>query len=831
MKIQILDSVYCKVNKDDAKILNPCLSYQKTFWRQGRYSKKEQVYRKKLISKGGLFLTGFLPRVKRFCKDNSINLSIEGQIWQRSPGFPNLPGIEFRDDQYELIQLALVDSRGVIKSPTRTGKTIVAFGVISAYPKTKVLILAHTTSIVRQAIIKAREFNLLDRVKVKTIQSFVREDPKDYCDKYDIVIVDECFSKNTRIRTINGNKSIGEIDVGEIVLSYHGLNRVKRVFKNKILLFKIVKLTLSNNKVVFCSEDHLFFSDNWVRAKETLGKYLFTLSDYKENNTCGYSMSDMQKGSKKLWRKVLFKRMLSYFQENQSKDREEMSCMWYRLLSSWLAKILFVDMFCKGKKKERTKVNRQSMSCVQMSLSSRRRFSEEILFKDLYLQRSRAFKKIIRMDDQIKRTSERCCKREDEEQQSYVRPFGNRKNVKYKKNKWNFAYLAGKTWRKWEFYFTTKITCFCVELANGGSYSTCSSSSMWTKASTSIRSRLSNELQSRYRERAIENRNRSRWKLAQKQKREIKRQKEGRQTKRVRVESVEIYQRGYNDKSFSSIISDKEQNQGFVEFYDLEVENSHTYFAEDVLVHNCHHISSFEGMYAKILSQMLTSIRFGLTATMPVREETKMALEGHIGPVIGELTMQEAAELEILAKPRVTIRKVLFNQSVKKLRKYPDVYEQGVVQNRSLNRLVVKEAKEILDSGGTVLILVVKIAHGENIVDMAKKLYGLDLVFVQGSTNGDVREEIRQTMISKKVKGVIATAVFREGIDIPSLDAVVNACGGKSEIMSLQAVGRGLTKVEGKIHTTIVDFFNPSHHYLISHFGERISLYCEQEWL
>jgi hypothetical protein len=53
-----------------------------------------------------------------------------------------------------------------------------------------------------------------------------------------------------------------------------------------------------------------------------------------------------------------------------------------------------------------------------------------------------------------------------------------------------------------------------------------------------------------------------------------------------------------------------------------------------------------------------------------------------IGPVIAEQTIQEGVELGLIAKPRIIIKQVPLDRSVQNLRKFPDVYEQGVVQNK-----------------------------------------------------------------------------------------------------------------------------------------------------
>lgn len=59
-----------------------------------------------------------------------------------------------------------------------------------------------------------------------------------------------------------------------------------------------------------------------------------------------------------------------------------------------------------------------------------------------------------------------------------------------------------------------------------------------------------------------------------------------------RVESVEVYKRGDNDEYFECAFDHKELSSGVVTMYDLQVEGHPSYFANGVLVHNCHSISN-----------------------------------------------------------------------------------------------------------------------------------------------------------------------------------------------------------------------------------------------
>lgn len=250
-----------------------------------------------------------------------------------------------------------------------------------------------------------------------------------------------------------------------------------------------------------------------------------------------------------------------------------------------------------------------------------------------------------------------------------------------------------------------------------------------------------------------------------------------------------------------------------------------------ILIDECHGVSSMNGMYAKVLKNSLAPMRLGFTATLPRTLEGKLSLEGLLGPIIGELTIQEGTERGVLAIPKIIVREIPENSSLKYIRGYQQVYKKTIVENKIFNRMICKDAKEEIDKNKTVLILVIEIQHGKNLVKMARELFDLDLIFVRGATEAEAREKIRLQMEEKEIKGVVATAVFRKALNIRSLDTVINACGGKSEVVTLQAIGRGLRKTEDKEFVKIIDYFNPNHSYLIDHFGRRLSLYFREGWL
>ena len=263
-------------------------------------------------------------------------------------------------------------------------------------------------------------------------------------------------------------------------------------------------------------------------------------------------------------------------------------------------------------------------------------------------------------------------------------------------------------------------------------------------------------------------------------------------------------------------------------FINLVEEYGHLY--DLILVDEGHHITEMNGQYYKILTMLPAPLRFTLTATFPKEKQAELMLEGLIGPIIDKITIQEGIETGSVAEIKVKILKVPTSTSVKELRKYADVYEYGVVQNKSQHLIIVKKTEEHVSKGDSVLIIVNRLDHGRHLLsDFYQK--NIPTKFVEGEISAREREVIKGELNQKKIKVVIATTVWKEGVNIPELNVVINAAGGKSEIATLQAIGRGLRKTATKNELVLYDLFDNSHHYLIEHFGFRISLYTEMEWI
>jgi len=267
-------------------------------------------------------------------------------------------------------------------------------------------------------------------------------------------------------------------------------------------------------------------------------------------------------------------------------------------------------------------------------------------------------------------------------------------------------------------------------------------------------------------------------------------------------------------QSFSNIPSKK-----YSAFFDL------------VIIDEEHHLNSLDSQYGKAMSSNLAPRRYGLTATESTGQKEKLINEGLLGPVISELTIQEGIKKKIVAKPEIKLVPVPFDPKIKIecKNKYVNYYQYGVIENEARNSLIVNEVQESLKKKEIVLIIIERTEHGRILKKMLKYKH-IKVRFVYGATDKEVRTKIKERLKSGKLRVAICSRIWKEGTNIPSLNKIINACGGKEEKGVIQSIGRGLRITENKTTVKLVDMLDP-YPYLAEHAIERIQVYINQGWI
>lgn len=248
-----------------------------------------------------------------------------------------------------------------------------------------------------------------------------------------------------------------------------------------------------------------------------------------------------------------------------------------------------------------------------------------------------------------------------------------------------------------------------------------------------------------------------------------------------------------------------------------------------IIADEVHLMSKDKSSIEKIMRGLAAPIRIGLTATMPSEHYDKLMIEGLFGPVIGELTQEEAKELKIMAEPKLKLIPIPEHPTLINEKSYKGTYQAGIVAYQERNEIIIDEAKKLIGEGKSVLIFVNRLEHGYNLMEVAKNKR-CPLTFIQGATDNERRDNLKKALNNKMIKSILSTVIWREGVNIPTLDAVIMAAGMKSEIGTLQGAARSLTKIEGKEQGIIIDFIDIGR-YLSEHFAQRMSIYVKRGWI
>lgn len=481
--------------------------------------------------------------------------------------------------------------------------------------------------------------------------------------KYKVFILDECFPGNTPVKTPEGSKSIKDICIGDTVYGINGEDEVINVFENRVSPSNLLCMVV-DGKYIITTKSHLFFTDEgWVEAKNLkVGDILY---DYKYMRSVWERVPKISQRSQK----NLFERLRKNFASTQcsealskTKDsfvRENLSHMWKNLsnISECEFNNLFEEVWKSvypytrfdtetaeeyGKSLVRLCLSRmwedKKITNILSSDDLQSEMCNDIYEEQSYSESSCCLYKIlsslweyIRYDESGKENlqqgmsvqtdfgiSERCTKSKQRKIFSREQPFTKSgvtcKNVRYQtKEQLEPAEGIAYELRKWTHLSTSEAIERLFRRWLGVRIS-CSDSS-WSKQSDA----LSYQLQIRPSLSRFKIGDRGGWSGASVEFTTASiGSKESQLLRKSRVESVEVYKPGDNDGLFNCCFSDQELHSEYVKMYDLELKNYPSYFAHDVLVHNCHSFSNTAWQsFLKVLEEGPAKTVFVFCTTNP----------------------------------------------------------------------------------------------------------------------------------------------------------------------------------------------------------------------
>tara|TARA_R100000231_G_scaffold34115_1_gene30048 strand:- start:2186 stop:3580 length:1395 start_codon:yes stop_codon:yes gene_type:complete len=257
--------------------------------------------------------------------------------------------------------------------------------------------------------------------------------------------------------------------------------------------------------------------------------------------------------------------------------------------------------------------------------------------------------------------------------------------------------------------------------------------------------------------------------------------------------------------------------------------DTHLQDTQILMVDEAHQFCKGDTTIAAIESFPNASYRLAFTATPP-REKAKdinarMVLEGAFGPVYTTRTAEDLIKDGSLAKPIIQIvdnTNISLNDAVEDDLSYIDIYDLCVVNCDQRNDKVKTIVSKVYQSNpnAKILILVKNLQHIENLKERIDNCYT-----IEGKDDIDSRYDIINKFVKEeKPATIIGTNVMQTGISIDEITHMINARGLSGEVPTLQGLGRGIRKAEGKDTMYFYDFYDRAP-YLENHSKQRIQHY------
>lgn len=239
-----------------------------------------------------------------------------------------------------------------------------------------------------------------------------------------------------------------------------------------------------------------------------------------------------------------------------------------------------------------------------------------------------------------------------------------------------------------------------------------------------------------------------------------------------------------------------------------------------VIFDECHHMRAITIQKIAKASKK-AAFRIGASAT-PFRDAgDDLLIEAQLGPSIFNITASYLIKNRFLVRPTIKwlqVPTVRFPKGTK----YPEIYQQYIVESTIRNQMILDKAKEMHAAGRKILITVARRdTHGKTLLGLLAP--HMKVRFLHGRVDKEDRKQILADMKSGTLDCLIGTSLADEGLNVPIISGVILAGGGKSRTRIFQRIGRALRLHASKTDALIYSFIDNAR-YLRKHSYDLISL-------
>lgn len=741
--------------------------------RMKRYNWKtpKELYFYKEVDKNGLYVPrGFLPDMIEYLDHNNIEFKIDNRTHVEKEKINFEFSGHLRPFQEIAIKSMLNQNEGTLCAPTGSGKTVMGIYMI-AKRKQPTIIIVHTKELLYQWMDRLKEFlNIVNYGKIG-----------DGCldeNKHITVALIQTLRNYPEIvnqyeflivdecfvaGTKIDDKPIEQIKPGDFVNSYN--HKTNKIEKKRVIkTFKNKPRSLCTIKIKGQNPLICTESHQFFTKRNYLTSYELHSSD---TMLCIDSLSCNSK-------------------EDDHEEKNNNS----KLLHLW----------------KNNKMSRKE-ALENITIQSTRR--DSLLFKSMY---ERGIKKRENKIWQILITiQQKICLGSNEKKQPNVQSKKHRKNEINKKSQQNIKYLDWKTWWQWTIHSIPNSFSYCFGMANGGGYQNRQYTNRWQW--------ISYLLQNRCRKQKIKNRNRNRWPSTQCEISTINRPKERKETYWSGLENIKIHKRRSNG-TFGSMCS-----ENYV--YNIEVEDNHNYFANNVLVHNCHRCPS--KTFTHVVKKFSGRYIMGLSATPYRRDGLTKAIEWYVGKILHKIEPRELIKEGYITGIQSIIRKTNFIASMED----PSAEYSKLLQELSLdekrNQMIIDDIINAVNDGETCLVLSDRKNHCQELQNLLSSKF-IDSKILTSDVFPENRKQIVKDVNNGKIKILIATSqLIGEGFDCKNLSALFLTLPIRFSGRIIQYLGRVLRPMENKDVALVYDYFDESVRCLYGSFKSRQKEYKKLE--
>jgi len=233
-----------------------------------------------------------------------------------------------------------------------------------------------------------------------------------------------------------------------------------------------------------------------------------------------------------------------------------------------------------------------------------------------------------------------------------------------------------------------------------------------------------------------------------------------------------------------------------------------------LVIDESHHSSA--ETWEWILNVCPAYYRFGLSASSKRSDGRMPLVRFNVGPVIYKLRFRP--QVEMVVQPLFSNFRSRYSAT-----QWTRLVAE-LVRDDERNLLLAEVCAKMVEEGRVVLLLSRQILHLEKIAEKLPTEMAGHYRIVTGHLPQRKRNEYIQAMRDRELALVLGTQLWEEGVDVPVIDGIVLAFPG-TDVTTLQKIGRGSRKADGKTGCEIVDVVDPHVAVLVRQWTQRRTFY------